>query len=299
MPVHDAPEELRRCLSALRRCTTGDADLLLLDDASPDPDVAPLLADAATWPRVRVLRNDRNLGFVPTANRGMALAPGDVVLLNSDTEVTPGWLAGLQQAAYAGDRVGSATAVSDNAGAFSVPVPGGPNTLPAWAHRDAAGRALRRAGPRVRPTGPTGNGFCMYLRRAALDEVGLLDAAHFPRGYGEENDLGMRMVGAGWANVVDDATLVFHARTASFGDAKRDLLRAGRAQVDALHPTYTAHVRAFVGGEPLRRVQQRAARAPCATSTPGPASCWWAPAPGPPMRARTGRRWCCGPAATA
>jgi hypothetical protein len=44
--------------------------------------------------QVVLLANERNLGFTLTANRGMREArPGsDVLLLNSDTVVTPGWL---------------------------------------------------------------------------------------------------------------------------------------------------------------------------------------------------------------
>ena len=47
----------------------------------------------------RSLRNERNLGFTGTANRGMAFSRADVVLLNSDTVVTAGWLDALARCA--------------------------------------------------------------------------------------------------------------------------------------------------------------------------------------------------------
>src|SRR3546814_16309874 len=50
---------------------------------------------------------------------------------------------------------------------------------------------------------PTGNGFCMYIRRAMLEDVGLFDEQAFPVGYGEENDLCMRAIDAGWHHLVD------------------------------------------------------------------------------------------------
>ena len=54
--------------------TTGPARLVLIDDASPDPAIAPLLARYASRAGIAVLRNERNRGFTATANRGIAEA---------------------------------------------------------------------------------------------------------------------------------------------------------------------------------------------------------------------------------
>src|SRR5690606_10762342 len=131
----------------------------------------------------------RNLGFTATVNRGLAEArDADVVLLNADAEVGPEWLAGLRRAAYSADDIGTATAVSDNAGAFSVPELEQANTLPpAWPF-EASARALWQQAGLAYPELPTGNGFCMYVRREVLAVIGGFDAVAFPQGYGEEND---------------------------------------------------------------------------------------------------------------
>ena len=74
--------------------------------------------------------NETNIGYTRTANLGLRLAgDADVVLLNSDTVVGPHWLRNLKIAAYRRERIGSVTAVSDNAGAFSVPREGD-NAMP-------------------------------------------------------------------------------------------------------------------------------------------------------------------------
>src|SRR5205807_40850 len=80
----------------------------------------------------------------------------------------------------------------------------------------------------------------------------------FPRGYGEENDYCMRAAGLGWRHIVDGRTFVHHEREASFGEAKTDLIAAGRARVDELHPDYTARARAFVSGEPMTELRAQA-----------------------------------------
>ena len=268
VPIHDAGAELRRCVEALSRNTTLPAELVLVDDASTDLEVLAVLHELDGWPAVRVLRNTTNLGFTASVNRGLRATAADVVVLNSDTEVGPRWLERLRAAAYASPQTGSATATSDNAGAFSLPVIGEPNPLPLQLDADAAARAVAQATAGERAPTPTANGFCMYLRRAMLDDVGPFDEAAFPRGYGEENDLCLRASRRGWAHVVDTGTYVHHVREASFGAEKPALGKAGRAVLDARFPEYTAAVRAFVADPVMTRVRERAAAALAAPAVP-------------------------------
>ena len=67
-------------------------EVLVIDDASRDEtsDLLPLVKG------IRYLRNDRNLGFLRSINRGATLARGRYLhLLNNDTQVQPGWLDAL------------------------------------------------------------------------------------------------------------------------------------------------------------------------------------------------------------
>ncbi|RZJ97323.1 MAG: glycosyltransferase [Novosphingobium sp.] len=258
VPIFNAVEATARCIAALLDHTSTPAELILIDDASSDPRMASLLAQFEGLANVRVLRNVENLGFTRTVNRGIAAAGrADVVLLNSDTRVGPRWLESLRLAAHRSARTASATAVSDNAGAFSIPLPERES-----AHDPAddlvIARQVAQTARALWPEAPTGHGFCMYIRRDCLDDVGLLDDAAFPRGYGEENDLSMRAVRRGWTHVVDDRTLVFHERSASFGDEKTELMTAGRKVIDHRYPDYTSKVRAFIGGPGLRAIKAAA-----------------------------------------
>ena len=85
----------------------------------------------------------------------------------------------------------------------------------------------------------------MYIRRDALAQLGAFDEEAFPNGYGEENDFGMRAVASGRRNIIDFSTYVYHKRSASFGDAKAELLAHGRRIVDERYPAYTRAVRAL------------------------------------------------------
>lgn len=239
IPIHNAAADLARCIDSVVRHTTGAARLILLDDASTDPQVAAILARFEGQERIAVHRNPDNLGFTATANRGIALAGrDDVVLLNSDTIVGPGWLDGLRRVAWSGPRVGTVTPLSNNAGAFSVPEFNAENRLPEWFGPADMARLVRQVSLSILPPVPTGNGFCLYIRRDCLDAVGPLDEAAFPRGYGEENDFCMRALHRGFENLVDDRTWVWHRRSASFGQARGEHLQAGQAVLNERYPEY-------------------------------------------------------------
>jgi GT2 family glycosyltransferase len=256
VPVFNAVDELRRCLHSLQVHTTRAARLLLIDDASTEPEIGSVLAGACKLAGIEVLHNHQNQGFTASVNRGIRSAGGDdVVILNSDTVVTPRWLERLSVTAYQDPLVATVTAVSDNAGAFSVPEIGVSNPTPAGFDYDETSRAIAQRGDLVRPRTPTGSGFCLYIKRAALDEVGILDETAFPRGYGEENDFCMRALSRGWHHVVDDGVFIHHEREASFGAEKQLLMETGRSVVNRRHPQYTALVREFVTSEDMTRAR--------------------------------------------
>jgi hypothetical protein len=193
-----------------------------------------------------VLRNERNRGFTATANRGIAEAGrADVVLLNADTEVGPNWLTGFRRAVASAADIATVTAVSDNAGAFSVPELERENAMPPrWTLEDTV-RALWLGAGHAYPALPTGNGFCMYIRRSVIDAVGILDEAAFPQGYGEENDFCQRASARGLRHVIAGNVYVRHARSASFGHERRAQLGAvGMSVLRERWPNYEADVAA-------------------------------------------------------
>src|SRR5207302_985459 len=123
VPVYNAREDVTACVESVLRHARGDWRLVLVDDASTDPEVAKYLDRVAeSHAHIRLLRNPVNLGFVCTANRGMRAAEGrDVLLLNSDTIVTAGFLDRLQACVYADQRTGIVSPLSNNATICSVP----------------------------------------------------------------------------------------------------------------------------------------------------------------------------------
>jgi GT2 family glycosyltransferase len=232
IPIYNSPSVVQCCIASVLRWTRGPVRLILIDDASPDPAIAPMLEAYRGRADILIQRNANNLGYTRSTNLGIELAAmADVVMLNSDTEVGPRWLDALRQVAYADAAIGTVTAVSDNAGAFSVPELEQSCPIPARWTLPMAQRALLQNTTGCLPELPTGNGFCMLVKRAMLDRVGVLDADAFPCGYGEENDLCQRAEQAGFRHVIAGHVLVHHERSTSFGDARRAALGAQGMQV--------------------------------------------------------------------
>ncbi|HEY2321451.1 MAG TPA: glycosyltransferase family 2 protein, partial [Thermoanaerobaculia bacterium] len=189
IPVYGAPEPLAECLASVSAHTDlARHNVRIVVDGPQDDAVEAVLA-RHSFP---LLRNERRLGFTRSANRGMRSSAGDVVLLNSDAVVTAGWIEKLIEAAYADGDTGTVTPLSNDATLCSVPRGFERNLIPSGYDVDSFGALVERVSQRAYPTIPTGVGFCLYIRRALLDDVGYFDEEQFAGGYGEENDFGMR-----------------------------------------------------------------------------------------------------------
>ena len=259
VPVYNAPDDVRRCVESVLAHTDPGYRLVLIDDASPDPGVARVFDEIARagHRHVELLRNDRNLGFTGTANRGMGLSRRDVVLLNSDTIVTDGWLEALLRCAASDPSIGTITPWSNNAEILSYPRFCVNNVWPDGADPAPLARAFARAAVPSYPDLPTGVGFCFFVRRAMLDAIGGFDPA-FGAGYGEENDLCMRAAAAGWRNVLADDALVLHTGGRSFEKQKDALVPKNTGVLLARHPGYLSLVHDYVAADPLAPLRDAA-----------------------------------------
>ena len=223
IPVYGAAAELAACLASLLRHTDLACHrLVLVIDGPQEPEVEAVLAIVAERPeeQVLILRNPARRGFVGSVNRGMGVSDRDVVLLNSDTEVTAGWLEKLREAAYSHPAIATVTPFSNNATIASLPRFAEVNALPAGWSADRFAALVERVAARERPRLPTGVGVCLYIKRKALDRLGLFDEARFGLGYGEESEFCFRALKAGFLNVLDDATFIYHAGQRSFGASR-------------------------------------------------------------------------------
>jgi len=250
IPVYRGLAQTQRCLnSVLADDARMPGSVIVIDDRSPEPKLSAWLSRLAASGRISLIRHRRNRGFVASVNVGMAAAGGnDVILLNSDTEVPRGWTRRLAAQAYAEAHIASVSPFSNRATICSYPVEAGgeiPFGLTLAAIDDLAQTANAGRGVAV----PTTVGFCMYIRRAALDAVGTFDADAFGRGYGEENDFCLRATAQGWSHRLACDTFVYHEGEVSFGDEAPERLQAWKV-LEERYPGYARDVARHVQRNP-------------------------------------------------
>lgn len=196
-------ELLAGCLESVLATTHGlNYEMLVVDNASSDGSAEMV---RQRFPQVRLIENDRNVGFAKANNQAIQVSSGRyVLLLNSDTRVHPGALQTLVTFMDRQAGCGAAGAALLN-GDGSLQESCQPTPTPlreAWRlfHLDRLWSLSRYEmqhwdSERPRPVDVL-QGACLMLRRQALDEVGLLDEDYFM--YSEEVDLCYRLRRAGW-----------------------------------------------------------------------------------------------------
>ena len=261
VPVYNALDDLDACLASLERSLPGGSPVLLADDASTDPRIGPMARGWCERSRLdaHYVRREHNLGFPANCNAAFAeTGDADLVLLNSDTVTTAGWLERIARCAASDPRIATITPWSNNAEICSFPRFCEDNPVPE--QPESLAEAAAGLEPHY-PELPTAVGFCMYLRRDALVRLGGFDAATFGRGYGEENDFCLRAAAMGWRNVLCDTAYVVHRGGASFGPVGLAPNGDNLARLLARWPDYNERIARFIMADPLRphrlRLQER------------------------------------------
>lgn len=253
VPIYRNLPVTRACLeSVLASDLPVDTRIILIDDASPEPELSAWCREQARQAGIELLVNEQNRGFVASVNRGMAFsADRDVILLNSDTQVANNWVQRMQATAYAVERIATVTPFSNNASICSYPDFAGSSSLPAGVSLEEMDALAAEANAGKWAEIPTAVGFCMYIRRTCLDLVGAFDEQTFGRGYGEENEFCLRASAAGWSHRLAADVFVFHEGSVSFGNDRHGLMKQARERLAELYPDYESRVQRFIQRDPI------------------------------------------------
>lgn len=227
--VYNALQDVRQCLTSLLEYTTPPYRLILVDDGS-DVETAGYLREFADVHQATLLRSEVASGYTRAANRGIQASDAEfLVLLNSDTILTPDWLDRLAAPLLSDPKIGMVGPLSNTASWQSVPKiedsgDWAANPLPAGLTASGMAELIASSSARLHVDMPLLNGFCLMLRRKLLDQVGLFDEENFGEGYGEEDDLVLRARKLGWKMALADDAYIYHAQSKSYSSDKRHAL---------------------------------------------------------------------------
>jgi GT2 family glycosyltransferase/glycosyltransferase involved in cell wall biosynthesis len=258
IPVYRGLDTTLACIvSVLAHREVGER-VIVVSDGVPDLRLVAALSSIADRGEIVLKVEATNRGFPGAANIGLRMTAGrDVVLLNADTVVTPGWLSRLLDAVHSAPDIGTATPFSNDATIFSYPKRDVRNPCPDAAVAARLAIMANEANQGKIVDVPTGHGFCLYVRAECLAETGVLRDDLFAQGYGEENDFCMRARHLGWRHVAVPGVYVAHQGAVSFNGARDDLIRRNSKILNRLHVGYDAMIAEWSQNDPLAESRRR------------------------------------------
>lgn len=264
IPVFSGFEETLACIQSAiesRRHNRTPHRLVVIEDATPLPALRKALKVLASKSKITLVQNPSNLGFIRSMNRAMAMSLGkDVIWLNADTRVHGDWIDRLRQVASSDPQIASVTPFTNNGELMSFPKSRISQPMPSAAEH-AELDTLARLNPSAPVEIETGCGFCLYIKRDAIDEVGYLDEVELSRGYGEETDWCLRARSLGWKHVGAPNVFVAHQGGVSFGEEKNLRVAYNNALLRKRYPDAEARYEAFCRRDPIKPARQVLQRA--------------------------------------
>jgi len=233
--VHNALEDVERCLLSITKHTVEPYNLIIVDDGSDQSTREFLVEFTGKVKNSLLIRNENARGYTRAANQAMQKSKSNIlVLLNSDTIVGPDWLDGLYSVLKADEKIGVVGPLSNTASWQSIPklTESGDwamNPLPDGLSVDEMSDLVRKYAAGLELYVPLLNGFCLMIRREVINQIGYFNEEIFGDGYGEEDDFNLRAQKAGWKLAIADDVYIFHAQSKSYSTERRRQLaqRAG------------------------------------------------------------------------
>lgn len=235
------------CLKSIfHRSDYKNLEVILVDNASRPEESAIVKnwINNENGNQTRYVLNEENLGFAAGNNVGIKMATGDfIVVLNNDTEVTPGWIWRSIKHFSVNPRLGLLGPSTNNCGNEARVV-----------LRNQDGNWLQEVIPRfglreLRAIPATTVAFfCVFIPRAVVDAVGLI-SEDYGKGYFEDDDYCRRVAAAGYEISIARDIFVYHQMSASFdllGDsAKSELFKTNKAIYESKWGKWLPHTYTF------------------------------------------------------
>ncbi len=256
IPVYKGFAETKICVESVIKYSE-KFKILIINDASPLVEFKEYFDDTINkHANMFLIENEENFGYVRSVNIGFEFdKQKDVILLNSDTCVTNGWVEKLQSMAYSSDNIATVTPMSNAATICSYPVICKHNDLYKGFSVDQINSFFEEIYFQDEDNTveiPTGVGFCLYIKRKYLEQIGGYDDVLFKRGYGEENDFCMMCLKIGGRHLVAVNTFIYHKEGVSFdAEEKKERLQQALEDINRLYPDYNEKIDQFIKSDPL------------------------------------------------
>jgi len=206
IPVYNQLKLTINCLNDVHRTYGVDYEVILVDDCSIKDPVSFTITKM--FPTVKLLKNDTNLGFAQSINKGISVALGDiVVLLNNDIKISnPAWLSLM---------VDNMTQRN-----LFLTAPAGGRLNAKWEYQP--GEATKTGDAYTYLVG-----WCLAVRKEVFDRIGKMPQ-DFGKGYWEDVLFGLRAKKAGFKAGITEGLGIEHLYHQTFKSEGYDLAKEYR-----------------------------------------------------------------------
>jgi len=249
VPVYGDWPSLSDCIKSLIKHVSDNHKVMFVNDCGPDADliennIKKLIKNQKNF---KYYRNPKNLGFLKNCNRAvfeLDKTGNDVLLLNSDTVVTEGFIEAMQDVLESDKMIATVSPRTNNATIATIPIS---KAKQKGIKPSESYRLFERIKSKLPlyNIAPVAHGFCIMIKRSVINENGLFDEA-FGKGYGEETDFCMRLLQKGYINTISNRAYVYHLEARSFTlDVKNKMLDINGAIINKRYPNYRRLVRDY------------------------------------------------------
>lgn len=258
VPVQTGLDAVRRCVDSVLAATgTAPYELILVNDATAEPELARYLRELRDRGRATLVDQPARQGYAAAVNRAFGLhRDRDAVVLQADAEVANDWLDRLAHHAAA-RGVGVVGTFTNSVGAATYPLPHAANPLPVGHSVASLDALFARANAGAAAVVPEIAGPCLYFRRDCLSAVGAFDGAPLGSDFGVEIDFCLRAGSAGFRHLLAGDVFVGHAGHGTFGAQAADLAARSEHALAKLYPSYPAQKEETRTRDPARPFARR------------------------------------------
>ncbi len=203
IPVYDQLNYTRSCVESIKKHTDYPHRVIVVDDAS-SRETAEYLDSLSGKNEIVLLRNQENLGWVKSVNKGIGFSKAKYVcVMNNDILVYPSWLSEMVKIAQKDSQIGLVNPLWEL-----------PKNFRGNRSEYFKNVVQRQEGKFIETD--WARGYCFLVKRAVLDRIGGLDERFSP-GYYDDWDYSLRAINAGFIPVRAQGAFVWHYKNISFG----------------------------------------------------------------------------------
>ncbi len=249
----------RRCIESLLAAKVrAPMDLVVVNDASPEPELVRYLRDLEARLVITLIDLPAPGGCAAALNQAfMRHRDRDKVVVQSDALVAGDWLDRLARHAAA-RGVGVVATFTNRVGVATYPLPGTDNDLPEGYDVASLDALFAQVNAGQACPLPAVHGPCLYFRRECIAAVGAFDGTPLSSDYGIEIDFCLRAGSAGFQHLLAGDVFVGHAGHASFGAARaHELAERSQHALAKLYPMWPQQERDLRERGPAQTLARR------------------------------------------